>query len=389
MASIPGKGAGPKGGFSGKKFQQALNHTRKAELRLQKLIADRAQSAKKWQAWAQDMREAWIKEKTKHTSDLAKMDQDIAEATHRQDIARQEFCALVLNNSAEEEEKDVNMAEEDEWAAMTAEWDQEALADWNGVMQRALQHRGRHTTPQRRTAPAMSPPRIGGSEEPPRAVTARPTQENATMNKQAEPPGLPLHTVPPNPMPGPAGGLHPGALLVPDPFLQTAGYPMNPAQVAHYMQQMAANAGQAMGLPPLQTATGATPPSNRAAKDVTRPRTPTGGVRQDIKTASKVGAAMEPPSGPSLAEKLDGRRAHYAALLPFGGGVDPNSESATVKSELDQSTALPSDPSFGVMGPPGSVVDVELDMNDGDEKTEDLHVKDNKGAPSPGLKRME
>ena len=157
---------------------------------------DRAANVKQWEAWEADMKQAWLAEKKRHSKDLEKYDQDIAEAVQQQDHAREKFCTLVANQGKLADEAE---ATEDGWDDLRAGWDQEDSMDWDGVAQRALQHRAAKSavTPQRKTAPAMSPthrsgsPTFGGPRQPgDRLSTTGKTDGGAAAPGQASNPEM-------------------------------------------------------------------------------------------------------------------------------------------------------------------------------------------------------
>ena len=111
--------------------QRALNQTRKAEVRLQRLLKDRDKAEAQWQNYVVEAREAFYKEKDRHARALKVFERDIQEAHHQQSDARRVLRDQVLRA---EQEADGDAMEEEavdgEWERMIEAYERESvLAD--------------------------------------------------------------------------------------------------------------------------------------------------------------------------------------------------------------------------------------------------------------------
>ncbi|CAE7563858.1 unnamed protein product, partial [Symbiodinium sp. CCMP2456] len=152
-------------------MQHALNHARKMETRLSKLVAAKARAAEKWEVFQDQMKNRLIAERKRFEKDMDRFVGEIQEAEGAQRLAREVIVSIVLDSKAT---KPAEPREEKEWGRVFDSWMEEAEADMDGVLRRALQERAAVITPQRgRTAPPMTPVRMDTSGPPPGLDTER------------------------------------------------------------------------------------------------------------------------------------------------------------------------------------------------------------------------
>ena len=124
--------------------QRALNQTRKAEVRLQRLLKDRDKAEAQWQNYVVEAREAFYKEKDRHARALKVFERDIQEAHHQQSDARRVLRDQVLRA---EQEADGDAMEEEavdgEWERMIEAYERESVLADDAVLRRALYRKGR------------------------------------------------------------------------------------------------------------------------------------------------------------------------------------------------------------------------------------------------------
>ncbi|CAE7562292.1 unnamed protein product [Symbiodinium sp. CCMP2592] len=144
-ANGPGKGAGKHpnvaveeapGSVMG--LQPVLNTARKAELRVQRLVANRDRARRQWEAYDAELKQTFMREKKKFSANLERLNKDITEALHAQDLARRAVCQTVNGQPVAESEMAAN--EEMEWERTRSAWEQDEGSDLHGVLHRAMTH---------------------------------------------------------------------------------------------------------------------------------------------------------------------------------------------------------------------------------------------------------
>ncbi|CAE7388909.1 unnamed protein product [Symbiodinium microadriaticum] len=275
------------------RVQQALNHTRKMEVRVKKLVSEKERNIKQWQAWEKDMKNKWIQEKARHARDLDRLDKDISEAVELQEEAREALQSAFLTATQVEAET-VEQPSDADWDAVVQEWDEAADLDLQGVLHRALAPRQRAVvTPQRRAVAPMTPPATTSSRRPP--------QEHV----EVEVPPAPVRETPMR---------EDGALR--DPYGTPSGAPglTSPNSLAHGLGAMELSA------PPEGSAV--PPGSGTGRRDLSQPRVPTSQAppRPDVKKDSRpLKPHPAPTSGVPLADRLmEKRQGGRQAMQAFG-----------------------------------------------------------------------
>ena len=122
-------------------LQKLLNTARKAENRVAKVQADRAEKVKQWKEWEQQLKRCYSSEKQRHSANLASLDKELAEAIEQQELARQEVRLMASGPSAEPMEIVHSDEVDAEFAALLEEdgFSQEEEGANEDVLRRALQ----------------------------------------------------------------------------------------------------------------------------------------------------------------------------------------------------------------------------------------------------------
>ncbi|CAE7235584.1 unnamed protein product, partial [Symbiodinium necroappetens] len=275
------------------RVQQALNHTRKMEIKVKKLVNEKERNIKQWQAWEKDMKNKWIQEKARHARDLDRLDKDISDAVEMQEEAREALQSAFLTATHAEVETVAQPSDAD-WDAVVQEWDEAADLDLQGVLSRALAPRQRVVvTPQRRTLAPMSPPATTSSRRPPQEYV------------EAEVPPAPVRETPTR---------EDGVFR--DPYGTPPGAPglTSPNTLAHGIGAMA------LSVPPESTAAAPGPGTGR--RDLSQPRVFTSQAqpRPDVKQDARPSKPHPvPASGVPLADRLmEKRQGGRQAMQAFG-----------------------------------------------------------------------
>ncbi|CAE7324796.1 rps25, partial [Symbiodinium sp. CCMP2456] len=266
-------------------LQQLLNVARRAEQRVVKLMQQRDKAKAQWDAWDQEMKQAFLREKRKFAQNSERLERDIAEALNQQEQAR----LMVFGPGLPAAQEMFPTADEDRsWEIAREAWEKEAANDMDGVLERAVaQARAAGLTPFTPMRARPVQPMTPNSAMPARSAVAG----GALTSSGVEDPYL--ATVTEN---GPAPSWTP-------PATGPASMSARPPGLDTGSRQSPKHPGQRdFGLPRQMTAEA--PP------------------REDIKSAT-----MLPPAKAtrniSLEEKLEARRAaelQSMALRPFGVG---------------------------------------------------------------------
>ena len=83
-----------------KDLQKLLNCARKAENKLAKIHADRAEKMQQWKDWEQQLKRCYATERQRHVSNLARLDKELEEAREQQELARQEVRQMAAGQAA-------------------------------------------------------------------------------------------------------------------------------------------------------------------------------------------------------------------------------------------------------------------------------------------------
>ncbi|CAE7220796.1 unnamed protein product [Symbiodinium sp. CCMP2592] len=194
-ANGPGKGAGKpsstpieEGSVMG--LQPVLNMARKAELRVQRLIAHRDRARRQWEAYDAELKQTFIREKKKFSANMDRLSKDITEALQAQDVARRAVCQTVNGQPVAQAE---TAAEEDmEWERTRSTWEQDEGTDLHGVLQRAMTHADAAEGLMRSQLPCGAPPGFG-------------IPDAATPGPGVAPAPAPVQALPANPLLAPPG----------------------------------------------------------------------------------------------------------------------------------------------------------------------------------------
>ena len=261
--------------------QKALNHTRKAEVRLSKLVKDREKAESQWQAYAVAARDAFYKERERHAKALKSYDRDIVEAQAMQSEARRALRDQIMRAEQEQEPEAMETeAGDGEWERMIEAHERETVMADDAVLRRALLEvqRTRSMTPPTRTRSQLSGvPQCSGEAPGYRPVYEGSSPTLRMARTDPYPPASPR-------MPVPAEDREIGHDGPPEPM-------------------------------PERPRTSPIHPGMRSAT----------GARQGIKEATKAAPTRETVHM-DLAEKLQAKR---SALSPFGVAPGPSTEVQT------------------------------------------------------------
>ncbi|OLP86374.1 hypothetical protein AK812_SmicGene32531, partial [Symbiodinium microadriaticum] len=271
-------------------LQSLLNAARKKETRLAKLTAARERILAQWNEWNRQMREAFIKERTRFMQEDVRLEQEIARATEDQQQARLRVRGAFLGEQPAQRMPTFSMevdSGEAAWEAARAAWSAEDGTSLTGVFQRCM------------AAPAPGHPR-----------QLRP--EFAELCRR------------PDLQPGPPQQAHAEEMSRP-PASVEGGQGMPPPGLETPVPASMPDASMPQQLPAEHPRPSAPDALLRASPkhpgQRTGPRVPTSEAppRPDIKAATKV-HAQPSTGGTSLQDKLDAKRAHMAgqAMHPFG-----------------------------------------------------------------------
>ena len=320
-------------------LQSLLNAARKKETRLAKLTAARERILAQWNEWNRQMREAFIKERTRFMQEDVRLEQEIARATEDQQQARLRVRGAFLGEQPAQRMPTFSMevdSGEAAWEAARAAWSAEDGTSLTGVFQRCM------------AAPAPGHPR-----------QLRP--EFAELCRR------------PDLQPGPPQQAHAEEMSRP-PASVEGGQGMPPPGLETPVPASMPDASMPQQLPAEHPRPSAPDALLRASPkhpgQRTGPRVPTSEAppRPDIKAATKV-HAQPSTGGTSLQDKLDAKRAHMAgqAMHPFGlpSAPIPIPEEPPPAASADISTAAT------------AVIPDDLDELNGG------------GGPSPGFGNLE
>ena len=120
-------------------MQKALNHARRMEGRLQRLLKDKQTAMEQWEQYKKDAQKAFYNEKARFMQAQENFDKEIATAVVAQKEAREQLCAMVdvANNPRMSEEPAID----NEWDRMLVDYEEERQGTMTGVLERALQDR--------------------------------------------------------------------------------------------------------------------------------------------------------------------------------------------------------------------------------------------------------
>ncbi|CAE7243636.1 unnamed protein product [Symbiodinium sp. CCMP2592] len=120
--------------------QPVLNLARKAELKVQRLLASRDKAHKQWAVYDEELKQTFLREKRKFTANMQRLDTELSEALKAQDLARQAVYQTVAGHAVPK--ADANQEEAMDWDRTREAWEQDDGSDLNGVLSRALAHAG-------------------------------------------------------------------------------------------------------------------------------------------------------------------------------------------------------------------------------------------------------
>ncbi|CAE7581031.1 unnamed protein product [Symbiodinium sp. CCMP2592] len=153
-------------------LQAMLNHARKAEVRMGKACKSREQTRAQWEAFDAKLKAAWVREKKRYNTAMARHEKEVTAAKEAQaaarSLVRKAYCPA-------SDARPTPMEEEDsEWEKMKAAWDAEQSRELGGVLTRALSEReeGPPITPLRPTHAEARTPGGGGAEPSPARTDA-------------------------------------------------------------------------------------------------------------------------------------------------------------------------------------------------------------------------
>ena len=133
-----------------KELQRALNHTRKIESKVAKIQGDVQEKKQQWVQWERQLKQCYIAEKKRHSSNLESLGKELAETLQLQEAARAEVRRIAAGQSSAPMEEDA-IEGEDQFAALMADeepspWGEDVNEE---VLMRALQTatQGPPTTP--------------------------------------------------------------------------------------------------------------------------------------------------------------------------------------------------------------------------------------------------
>ena len=274
-----------------REVQKSLSAARKSDNRIRRLKEDRKTKEAQWIQFQKESREAFLLEKQRFTSALAKIDEDIRAATTAGQESADMVQALVLHGMQAKMRKSGQMEESDgSWEALVNT--EEPQMEPGFLRDAVLAAQRMNSAPATATS--------DGSMVPPE-VAARILQ--VAMSTLAPPNGAPA--APPNAGPGQASippGLEPTWANNPGPPLLA---PAGPA--APYLGSPSASVPDVPKAPPA----GPTPAPSPPSKSRSQQRLPVKGA--PLKTVH-TGA----PPGASLPEKLEAKR---GVLFPFWHGA--------------------------------------------------------------------
>ncbi|CAE7409934.1 unnamed protein product [Symbiodinium sp. CCMP2456] len=274
-------------------LQGLLNTARKAEVKLQKLLAAKDKAAEQWTTFQKGLEESFLRERARYSKDVARRDRDIDEATSEQTKSYEAIQnAFMRRNDAPDVAMEQAEAEE-EWARLRSGWEQEEGSTLERVLQTAL------------AAPRASAPEVLRQLSP--EIQRMLISFGSSMATASMTPGN-LPTAAEHPQPSTAGVVLP----------TTASTAPTPSLVVHKEAPQASF----MHPCPSQKVELAASPSHPGQRVPSAARVPTTveAPRQDVKSATKHGPEVGQLHVP-LADKLAVRRAMDPAhpLLPFGG----------------------------------------------------------------------
>ena len=251
-------------------IQTALNHTRKAEGKVNRLRDALQESGLLWQEYEAQMKEAFRKERVRFAKDRERLEKEILEAEEAQELARQGLRDAFFGAQRSTGSADVSMLEGPDADQVFEQWTREDEGAADGVLQRALAPRDH--TPNRATATA---PRTPPGGAPPAPV-------------------IPLMSGTPT--------------AVTDPYYNSMSPVMTPAAIQHYLQQQM-----------MQSQISVAPPG--LAPIIEAPAAVTAAVPPEVPAPGPLGEGPEEGYGksPTLHDRVQRRR----AMEPFGGGRGP------------------------------------------------------------------
>ena len=158
-------------------LQRAAKTARKAEGRVKRIQAEKAEKQLQWKSWEQELRRTFAKERARFVEAIAKLDGEMMDALQQQSDARAKLRSVAAGEFGRKEEEPVDLASAEFDALMAGSpnpWDGDMAQD--AILKRALeetmattratstaqgQQRGAMTTPPRSTlAPPMTPHRV-------------------------------------------------------------------------------------------------------------------------------------------------------------------------------------------------------------------------------------
>ena len=118
-------------------MQKALNHARRMEGRLHRLLKDKQTALEQWEQYKKDAQKAFYNEKARFMQAQENFDKEIATAVVAQKEAREQLCAMVdvANNPWMSEEPAID----NEWDRILVDYEEERQGTMNGVLEQALQ----------------------------------------------------------------------------------------------------------------------------------------------------------------------------------------------------------------------------------------------------------
>ena len=120
-------------------MQKALNHARRMEGRLHRLLRDKQTAQEQWEQYKKDSQKAFYNEKSRYLQAQENFDKEIASAVTAQKEAREQLCAVV--DLASNPKLPVAQSIDDEWDRMLVDYEAEQRGNLTGVLERALLER--------------------------------------------------------------------------------------------------------------------------------------------------------------------------------------------------------------------------------------------------------
>ena len=164
-------------------LQRAVNMARKAEGKVKRLHAEKAEKQQQWASWEQELRRTFAKERSRFLGAIARLDGEMKEALQQQADARAKLRFAASGEAAQREVEQPDPAAEEFDALMAGSpdtWEDDTSQD--AVLQRALEE----TMTMPRVAAGNTSSRHGALTTPTRGTAAAPMTPNLTVSRAAD-----------------------------------------------------------------------------------------------------------------------------------------------------------------------------------------------------------